>query len=159
MEDTIIKFHKAPIFVFAQIIIATIISDVILGVVMIISHLKNSQPFSTTNFTLTEDIFLYFLLFQLSMMVYTFITWRRDYFWKKGDILFHHRGIIFSRISEYDLRSCESIKLKQGVLGRLFDYGHVYISYPQEEARFTFCPSPRSFLKIITVQQKNKLSS
>ena len=151
------KIHRAPVFVFFQVILEVLISDIVWLIIIFFSRFEDRLPLAE-NLTFSEGFFLLFLIFQISMMSYIFLRWIQDYYWIEGNVLFHHRGIIVSRIDEYDLVNTESIRMKQGVIGRMFDYGHICINYPKKVVTLRFVPHPEAFLEMLSLRKKDDSS-
>ena len=67
-------------------------------------------------------------------------------------------GIIMRNSKELMLRKCESINVKQSILGRIFNYGDVIVSTGEEKDVFQYIWSPMAFSTKIN-EQIDKIST
>ena len=67
-------------------------------------------------------------------------------------------GIIMRNSKELMLRKCESINVRQGIMGRILGYGDVIVSTGEEKDVFTYVKSPMRFSTRIN-EQIDKISS
>ncbi len=67
-------------------------------------------------------------------------------------------GIIMRNSKELMLRKCESINVRQSILGRIFNYGNVIVSTGEEKDIFKYIWSPMGFSTKIN-EQIDKINS
>jgi len=158
MNVSPLKIHQAPVYVFFQVLLEVLFSDIVWGVVIAFSHFEDRLPVFE-NFTFSEGVFLLFLVFQITAMSYIFLTWIRNYYWFEENTLFHHRGILFSRVDELLLTALDTVEMKQGILGKIFDYGHIKLVFPHKTIVLKYFPHPAGFLEIIQKCRKVPYSS
>ena len=66
-------------------------------------------------------------------------------------------GIIQRNSKELMLRKCESINVRQGIMGRILNYGDVIVSTGEDKDVFKYIKSPMSFSTKIN-EQIDKIS-
>ncbi len=155
MKHLTVKIHEAPVFVFFQVIVEVLLSDLLWGAIIALSHFEDELPLAE-NFTFSEGFFLLFLLFQISFMSFIFLTWIRNYYWFEGNMLFHHRGILFSRVDEFLLSELETAHLEQSIFGKIFDYGDIVLTFSNQKTVLRHFPHPYTVLQNIKKLKEKK---
>ncbi len=158
MKHLKVKIHQTPIIVFFQVILEVILSDILWIMIISFSRFEDKIPL-LKNFTFSEGFFLLFLIFQIIFMSYIFICWIRNYYWFEDHILFHHRGILFSKVDEYLLLELENARLKQGIFGKIFDYGDIILVFPNQKVILNHFPHPYTVLSNIKKLKNHSKSS
>lgn len=82
-----------------------------------------------------RDITLFFLLFLSSLyLIQAFIVaviiavWSHRYYLITGDKITEVGGVVSRKERIYELKNAKSVKLSRGILGRIFNYGTVFVA-------------------------------
>jgi uncharacterized membrane protein YdbT with pleckstrin-like domain len=79
-----------------------------------------------------HPIILFFgtILLEATILIYIFLQWAYDKFEVKDTKIIFKKGIIRREKAVHSLKNIESIEVKQGWLGLIFDYGDVSLFSP-----------------------------
>ncbi len=157
MKFHTIKIRKTPALVFFQVITSIILTDAIWVTTALFSQFETKISVSEV-FTFSEIFFIIFLVLQLFFISYIFLSWIQDYYRLESKVLSHHRGIILKQVDQYLLSEIEIIRVTQGIMGKIFDYGSIHLYFPNETMRLKYFPQPYTVLENIK-RIKNNLES
>ncbi len=110
---------------------------------------------------LEEGVAAYPLLFfvfwaaNIILLLSIFIHWYFVYYIISTDALSKHKGFLFKRLKTYDLQSIRSVRVYQGVMGRLFGFGDIVMESPllHEMIHLKKVQNPLKHAKIIDRQR------
>lgn len=104
--------------------------------------------------------FIAIQLVELFVIVYILLKWFYQYYEISHDGIVYKKGILFSSKKIYAFKNIESVKLKQGILGKLFNLGTISIYLPvlKKNLHMYFIPRPDECLstleKMLSPQDK-----
>ena len=106
------------------------------------------------------SVFIYFFLItiiQTSIIIYIFLNWVNNYYEIRSEEIIINTGIFTKQQMAYPFRDIQSIKLNQGILDRLFNYGTVSVYIPTlgYDLHFNEITSPQTFIKMIKDRSSN----
>lgn len=70
-------------------------------------------------------VFVPLALLKMLLTLYVVLLWLNEYYEIKPDLICHKRGIFWRKEEHYPTRQIRAIKLEQGALGKLFQYGTI----------------------------------
>lgn len=110
-----------------------------------ISYQFLNLPF--TNF----PFFLCLVAIKTFFVIYVTMKWTYEYYEIFPEAVIHHKGIIFRIEEKYAFNQIRSIKIDQGVMGRLFNFGTLtfYDWHLQKESSMYLIHNPRKHFKIL----------
>lgn len=86
---------------------------------------RNMQQSTTSVIPFNPYIFLVLVLFKLAITAYIILEWHEEYYEISASTVGHYKGYLFKRHEEIKLEHIASVKLEQGLLGRIFNYGTI----------------------------------
>ena len=95
--------------------------------------------------------FLLLLFLKIALVVYIVLQWLNEYYEITGDTISHRRGIIWKKDNTYVLDNIKSIGMKQGMMGRIFNYGTLTLYDQKLEKYITvyIIHNPVKYLRIL----------
>jgi len=111
--------------------------------------------FMESGLTSVPIVFFTFWTLNMFLLLSLFIRWYFVYFIISTDALSKHKGFLFKRLKTYDLQSIRSVRVYQGPLGRLFNYGNIVMESPllREMISLKKVQNPLRHAKIIDRQR------
>lgn len=94
------------------------------------------------------------------VIIYFILDWHnRRYTIDKGQII-KSRGIISKRVETWDIGEIQSVKVRQGIMGRLFNYGTLQFRILLIDASvyFKYVPRPHEFAALCEKKKQRKSS-
>lgn len=90
-------------------------------------------------------------ILQTGILVWLLLSWANDYYEIRPVELVHKQGILSKRADTYSYSHIQTIKINQGLLGRIFNYGGVEIYIPTlgYNLNFNEIPNPTEFVELI----------
>ncbi|MDO8657376.1 MAG: PH domain-containing protein [Candidatus Levybacteria bacterium] len=86
-------------------------------------------PFSTEvkiNIVSNNGIYFFLLvLFKISVTLFLVLRWLNEYYEITPFKIIHRKGIIWSKEKAYKIEHIESVSLKQGIIGKVLNYGTI----------------------------------
>lgn len=143
--------RESTVLLVARIIFLMVLCDTIyLGIRLLALDLnKNWIPH--------RDITFFFLLFLSSLYVIQAIivgvfieVWTHKYYFIQDDKIIEVRGVFHRKERIYELKNAKSVKLDQNIIGRIFNYGTVYITITS--------PNLREDLILVNISQAKTVS-
>lgn len=103
-------------------------------------------------------IFLVLSLGQTLIMVYILLQWNREQYVIRDDSIVHTRGVMNNREEVYSLRGVEAGKVRQGLVGRLLNFGTVSVFSPvlKKEYFLYDIPNPELMKRTMLSLLQNK---
>ncbi len=91
----------------------------------------------------------------LCFIVAMFLRWQFTYYVVSTDALSTHRGFLFNRLQTFDLQSIRSVKVQQGLIGKVFDFGDIIMESPLLEKHVVLknISNPIQHAKTVDVQR------
>jgi uncharacterized membrane protein YdbT with pleckstrin-like domain len=88
---------------------------------------------------------------QTAIIIYIILDWANRYYEFNSDEIVFKSGVASKQERSYPYRDIQSVRLKQGILGRLLNFGTIEVFIPTlgYDLHFTEIPNPREFVKII----------
>lgn len=131
--------------------VAVVIKKIVLAEIILaaIAFLLNLFVFSggtlivTTSNTFYMGIF--FLVINLIIFLYLFISWYYKYYIISNDGISSNTGIIFRKTTSIDVPAIRSVSVKQGLLGKIFNYGTLILESPLLSEKFFMYDLPNPF--------------
>ena len=102
--------------------------EFVAGIVIVIVFSPIELPFLPLDIKLkfiayNISFFLILVAIKIFFTLYIVLDWLNEYYQVTSNEIIHKKGIIWRREDRYPFSRIESIKLSQGILGRLFNYG------------------------------------
>lgn len=69
-------------------------------------------------------------LLNLFASIWIFIEWTNHYYILTEEGISKTHGVLYRKTRTFDMASIASVKVRQGLLGRLFHYGHIVLENP-----------------------------
>lgn len=105
------------------IVLELIFATVISGVYYFISNTPISGSIGLNMPLINIPLFIFFVLLKILIMIYIVVLWVNDYYKISSLELIHKRGFIFKKEEKDLLEHLGALKLDQGLLGRIFNFG------------------------------------
>lgn len=104
--------------------------EIITAVAVIIFHyllinVENLNNPSVPTITFNLYLFLPLVFLKLVLICYVILEWHEEYYEISATEVSHYRGYIFKHHEVIKLEHIASVKLEQGILGRVFNYGTI----------------------------------
>lgn len=99
-------------------------------------------------------------VFNIFLIIYIILDWyNRRYTIDEGQIA-KSRGIIRRRVEAWDIGEIQSFKVRQGFIGRLFNYGSIrfHILLIDAGVYFKYVPRPNEFAALCEEKKQQKSS-
>ena len=100
--------------------------------VYILVHITSEQL--ATFFSLSEDLSLGFLLFlallsvvQVALVLLITLQWKNHVYYLTENYIQENSGIFTLTERMYDLKNVRDISIRQGMMGRMFNYGDIIV--------------------------------
>jgi membrane protein YdbS with pleckstrin-like domain len=75
-------------------------------------------------------VFLWFNLLEMLLLFYAVMRWHNHFYLVRPDKVFTSRGVFLRRQRFFALKNIESISVRQGVFGRIFNFGTLHLYAP-----------------------------
>lgn len=94
------------------------------GIIAFQSLLNSGNLAWQVNFTVFNiPLFILLVLTKTIVMVYIIISWLEEYYEINPKELIHKKGLIWKKEEKYSLGHLVSLKIEQGIIGRICNYG------------------------------------
>lgn len=70
-------------------------------------------------------LFIFLVVLKTALVLFVVVQWLNEYYEITPKELIHRKGLIFRSEQRYKLEHLGSLKIEQGILGRLFNYGNL----------------------------------
>lgn len=100
----------------------------VLMFLIFVTFLSTSSLSDQLKFSIISHIKFVFIplaLIKIFLTVYVVLLWLNEYYEIKTDMIVHKRGIIWRKEEHYPARQIREVKIHQGTLGRVFQFGTV----------------------------------
>ena len=134
---------KQPRFIIRKSIVVVVLKLVMLQAVFMLAYFfmriaKNTMlgglyyasNMSDTQFWLGLLLFLVLATTQMIITAYILLQWNREQYEIRDDSIIHTRGVVHNKEEVYSLNGVEAGKVRQGLMGRLLNYGTVSVFSP-----------------------------
>lgn len=88
---------------------------------------------------------------QFSLTVYGVLQWMNDYYEITPQTLIHKKGLIFRKLEKYSMEHVQYIDVRQGILGKIFNYGTLSL-YDRRRTKFFdlyLIHNPTKYLEVL----------
>lgn len=143
------KIYETPTILIVQIMILMIFSDFIFFVMLKLVDFAHRDSLIINVLTAKEELIALIMFIQILIIFYLFINWIYNYYWFENFSLFHTKGIIWTSTKEYILPELKIASYKQGIWGKVFNFGIIRLHGLDDETRLNRIPDPKYFIKII----------
>ena len=143
------KIYETPTILIAQIMILMIFSDFIFFVMLKLVDFAHRDSLIINVLTAKEELIGVIMIIQILIIFYLFINWIYNYYWFENFSLFHKKGIIWTSTKEYILPELKIASYKQGIWGKLFNFGIIRLHGLDDETHLNRIPDPKYFIKVI----------
>lgn len=103
--------------------------DILAGVIVLLFFSSFFMPLSTEfKLKIVSYNIVYFsllVLFKIGVTLFVIFQWLNEYYEITPFKIIHRKGIIWRKETEYKIEHIESISLKQGVIGKILNYGTI----------------------------------
>lgn len=108
------------------------------------------------SFILSSGLFLFFQLLNFYFIITIVIAWAQESYSLKATEVVVQNGIFSKQVNTYELANLQSIKLEQGLLGRMLNYGTVRLYDPtlQYDIYLKNISNPSYYIELIKTQKK-----
>ncbi|MCL4352960.1 PH domain-containing protein [Patescibacteria group bacterium] len=157
MEQDKMKIELQPIrestvLLVARIVFLMILFDAVYLVIRLLTLDLNKNWVPSRNITFMFLLFLSSLYIIQAVIVSFFIeAWTHRYYFIDEDKITEIKGVINRRERIYELKNVKSVRLYQGILGRIFNYGTLYITITS--------PNLREDLILVNVSQAKTITA
>ncbi len=126
------------------LIMRIVFIEVFLEAVYLLTRVVIDTTMSETSWPL---LFLGFAAVQLVVLIWLVLRWSNEYYQISADELRHCRGVINKHVDAYPYNNLQSIKVYQGLLGRILGFGKISVFVPTlgSNLDFTEIPHPEQF--------------
>jgi uncharacterized membrane protein YdbT with pleckstrin-like domain len=130
------------------------ITDIfILGVYIIPRYVIDLE---VPNFLLEakDESYAFIMLIQILCVSWLFLHWLSNHYSFQGNVLCQNKGILLKKTQEYIISEMLSIRCEQGLLGRVFNFGSIYITFANKEYQLKRITHPKKFAEFINERKK-----
>lgn len=150
------RIQEAPVILLAQIMTLMIFSDIFFFTMLSLVDFAHRDSLLVHILTAKEELIGLIMVFQLAIVLYLFLSWIFNYYYFKGDLLIHKRGIIWTTTDEYILSEVEVAIWEQGFFGKIFNFGTIKLFFSNQEFVLKRIPNPDHFVKVIKSKKTAK---
>lgn len=138
------------------IVLRLIVLEVITAILLVIAYLFIFTP--VTGGIVTNEmnsfilpVFILFVLIKTTTMIAIIIQWLSEYYEITIEEVIHKKGFIFKKEQRNTLDHIASVKIEQGVFGRIFNYGTLKLHNWATEKEFVMylIHNPRRYHHIL----------
>lgn len=90
--------------------------------IFLFTSLQTAQVSQTIQ-ELNIPLFLSMVFFKTVLTIYIIIEWLEEYYEITPKEVIHKKGLLFRKEERYSLKHLERMRLEQGILGKIFNYG------------------------------------
>ncbi len=96
-------------------------------------------------------IFLLAVLIKSIVMIYVIVLWLEEYYEITTNEVYHRKGFIIKREERFTLEHIGSLKMEQGIFGRIFNYGtlKLYDWANEQDIYLYLIHNPLKYYKIL----------
>ncbi len=135
---THVTIRQSIFFLLLKLFALEIISAITVTVFNFTFFSTDTLQRMTENFSLIYILlFVVFVIIKSSIMAYVVIHWVDEYYEITPKELIYKKGLIFKKSERHMLNHLGSLKLEQGVLGRIFNYGSLKLFNWAQEKELT----------------------
>ncbi len=143
------KIYETPIVLITQIVTLMLFSDFLFFVMLKLVDFANHESLIINILTAKEELIGVIMFIQISIIFYLFLNWINSYYWFEKFSLFYTRGIIWTSTKEYILPELRMATYKQGIWGKLFNFGMIRLHGLDDDTHLSRIPDPKYFIKVI----------
>jgi len=155
MKQKSFRIHENPVTLFLQVLTLMVISDIFFFLVVVLFDFARKESLFINILTAQEEFFFAILVFQFLLINYIFMQWIFNYYWFENNLLHHHQGLIWRHTQEYILSEVETTTCSKSLLGRIFDFGTVWLVFSNSKYCLRRVPHPEKFINLIN-EEKNR---
>ena len=95
--------------------------------------------------------FAFLVLSKIILTVYIVLDWLNEYYEFDKDFIYHRRGIIWTSEQKYAISNIQSVKLEQGLWGKVFNAGNLrfYDAVVKKEFLIYMIHNPLRYFEIL----------
>ena len=123
------QVRESTVLLVLRVVILMILADAIYLLIRLLALDLNPNWFPRRDITLFFFLFLSRLyLIQALIVAVIIAVWSHRYYLIAGDKITEVGGVVSRKERIYELKNAKSVKLSQGILGRIFHYGTVFVT-------------------------------
>lgn len=114
------------------LVIKLVVTDMITAIVMVVAYsFLGPSGFIGKSIAISADYILILLVFltfmETILTVYVVMEWLSEYYEISPYTVSHRRGVIFKKQDRYSIQNIKQVRIIQGVMGRVFNYGTIVL--------------------------------
>lgn len=149
---THLNIRESIAFMVLKLIFLEVVFDILIVIlnVTIFSARDRGLELSTDGI-LDTSLFFILVFIKILLMVYIILNWINDYYEITPHVIIHRSGIIFRKESRHVLKQVGKIGLNQNLLGRILNYGTIYLfdTELKEYTSFYLVHNPEKYVKVL----------
>jgi len=122
--------QSISVLIFRMLLIElfTALAVILLHTLILSTEVRDLSAGIPTDITLFNiPVFLVLVALKTALVIFVLIQWLNEYYEITPKEIVHKSGLIFRKEQYYKMEHLGSVRMEQGVLGRLFNYGNLRI--------------------------------